>query len=720
MAAGYDGSIRINTRVDTKGFNAGTKQINKGLAGITKSLKGLAVAAGLALSVRAIVNFSKASMEAYAVLRNSVQRTNELFRESSKYITDFAENQAMAMGMATSTAYEYAMAYGNLFKGITKDTEENAKVTIAVMKAAAVIRSKTGRTMEDVNERIRSGILGNTEAIEALGINVPVAMIKTTKAFEQVAKGAKWESLTYQQQQQIRVLAILEQATEQYGTTVAQISGFSLPRLGQAFKDLVAYAGMFVTAGLQPMINALGNLALWATAALKSLANLLGLKVEGNLAPVIAGGVSAQTDLEKATDSANDALDEQAKAAKKAHKALAGFDELNVLAEPPAGLEGAGVGAGNSPFGMLEDLEIGDDIVKSSKIEDFLNRVKEYLKELAPYTDILRESWERLKQTVIDFAESPGLKKLFSFLGEILGHFLKFHLIPAIILALAGAFDMLSGAIKFLDGLITWVVGFLSGDFEMAAEGTRMMLEGLRTILEGLGKIIESVFVFILGKDAVEAIKKFVASAISKWLEWYGSYDQVITGMKTALSGLIEFLTGVFTGDWKLAWEGIKKIFAGVFDAFSGIVKGNVNLVIELINALVRAVAKGLNAVIDSMNRLSFDVPDWVPGIGGKTFGFNIPKIVPPQIPKLATGAVIPPNSEFLAVLGDQKHGRNIEAPEGLIRQIMQEELEGLDFGGETTVRFEGTMAQLIRVMKPHIDKENNRRGKNLIKGAPA
>ena len=78
---------------------------------------------------------------------------------------------------------------------------------------------------------------------------------------------------------------------------------------------------------------------------------------------------------------------------------------------------------------------------------------------------------------------------------------------------------------------------------------------------------------------------------------------------------------------------------------------------------------------------MSFDVPDWVPGIGGSTFGFQLSTITAPQIPYLAQGAVIPPNREFLAVLGDQSSGTNVEAPLATIQQavaaVMQDMQEG-------------------------------------------
>ena len=82
-----------------------------------------------------------------------------------------------------------------------------------------------------------------------------------------------------------------------------------------------------------------------------------------------------------------------------------------------------------------------------------------------------------------------------------------------------------------------------------------------------------------------------------------------------------------------------------------------------MINGLLTAIETGVNFVIKAVNKLSFDVPDWVPGIGGKTFGFDLDEASFTKIPYLASGAVIPPNKEFMAVLGDQSSGTNIETP---------------------------------------------------------
>lgn len=178
-----------------------------------------------------------------------------------------------------------------------------------------------------------------------------------------------------------------------------------------------------------------------------------------------------------------------------------------------------------------------------------------------------------------------------------------------------------------------------------------------------------------------EAIKFVVDSFATA----FARISDIVSAVIRILKGLCEFVTGVFTGDWEKAWNGIKDIFGGVWDGIVGVLKGAVNTVIDMINAVLRAVALGVNAIIDKINALSFTVPDWVQGIGGETIGFNFPKFDPPQIPKLARGAVLPANNPFLAVVGDQRRGTNVEAPLETITQAVIAALSQLGGAQELT-----------------------------------
>lgn len=106
--------------------------------------------------------------------------------------------------------------------------------------------------------------------------------------------------------------------------------------------------------------------------------------------------------------------------------------------------------------------------------------------------------------------------------------------------------------------------------------------------------------------------------------------------------------------------------------------KGYINGWLDLLEGFANFFVSMMNRIIEALNSISVDIPDWVPGFGGESFGINIPHIPEIKLPRLAQGAVIPANREFMAVLGDQKHGTNLEAPADLIRQIVREETAGL------------------------------------------
>ena len=168
-------------------------------------------------------------------------------------------------------------------------------------------------------------------------------------------------------------------------------------------------------------------------------------------------------------------------------------------------------------------------------------------------------------------------------------------------------------------------------------------------------------------------------------------------------------MLGVFTGDWDRAWKGLGNVFVGI-----------INALITAVESFINFFVTGINTVINALNTLSFDVPDWVPGIGGKTWGFNIPNVPPVEfsrIPALARGAVIPPNREFLAVLGDQKSGNNYEVPDAKLRQLLREEMAAAGFGGEQTVILQLDRDQLGKVVYQLNKAETRRIGVNLAGG---
>ena len=168
----------------------------------------------------------------------AVQQVERIYGDAAESIKEFAESKALDYNMSASDAYKYSQIYGNLIQSITDDQQENAEQTQKLLQASSVIASATGRSMEDVMDRIRSGLLGNTEAIEDLGVNVNVALLETTDAFKQIAGDKSWDKLTFQEQQQIRLLGILEQTSKKYGDEVQDNTASSIQKLTAKTKNL--------------------------------------------------------------------------------------------------------------------------------------------------------------------------------------------------------------------------------------------------------------------------------------------------------------------------------------------------------------------------------------------------------------------------------------------------------------------------------------------------
>ena len=210
-----------------------------------------------------------------------------------------------------------------------------------------------------------------------------------------------------------------------------------------------------------------------------------------------------------------------------------------------------------------------------------------------------------------------------------------------------------------------------------------------------------------------ENFKQMVVEPLKKWMSvLLDNAGEALEGIKDILNGVIQFIKGAFTGNWKLAWEGIKNIFSGAWKAIEGTVKLVVNTIIGIINTMVNGLAGAINAVINAINSISFDVPDWVPIWGGDTISPNIPNIpAPTNIPYLEYGGTV--TQETYAKISE---GNRKEVVLPLEQHTEWADLlaEKIGTKGNTIIRFEGSLAELGRILKPVIDSENSRVGVSL------
>ena len=326
--ANADGSIVLTTKVDQSGLKKGITTMKSGVSSLIGSFGKLAAAIGVAFSVGALVNFSKEASNLATKTESSVQRLIDIYGSASQAVGDFIDANAHALGISRSAAASYASVYGNLFS-VWADQQTNASLTTHYLNMTAVVASKTGRTIEDVQERIRSGLLGNTEAIEDLGIFVNVKTIEITDAFQRIANGRSWEQLTAYEQSQVRTLAILEQATNKYGDTVEQNNALTRAQYNAAYEDFKNTWGTVVNYILMPILKVLTKVFQYATLALQAI-----FKISGKTISVDTSSFESQAEsIESSVENQNDLTDAIKETEKEQKKALAGFDDIQILAK---------------------------------------------------------------------------------------------------------------------------------------------------------------------------------------------------------------------------------------------------------------------------------------------------------------------------------------------------------------------------------------------------
>ena len=306
---------------------------------------------------------------------------------------------------------------------------------------------------------------------------------------------------------------------------------------------------------------------------------------------------------------------------------------------------------------------IADALNKGAKLFDTFSEAahrtfdKIYIEFVSPFAqrfvNIWSDMWEQTKQAWDEHSE-PVFEGFNKFIKSIQGVWETFwdNFLKPIFDNIGAIIDWLWD--KHLKGLWENITGFIGDMIEfLLALWNNVLLPIVNFIVKWFGPPIVRIF-------------NFIGNVIGTVV---GVISDVLGGLLKSMRGLLKFLTGVFTGDWKKAWQGIKDFFGGIWDGIWGIIKGVINLIVDALNfiwsniyAVFSGIANGIGGAIG-----------WIGSLFGKDWGFSMPKN-PPLIPKLAQGAVLPANKPFLAQLGDQKNGRNLEAPESLLREIYSEQ----------------------------------------------
>lgn len=401
----------------------------------------------------------------------------------------------------------------------------------------------------------------------------------------------------------------------------------------------------------------------------------------------------------KALNAQTKALKGTGKAAKDAGKSLASFDEINQLSSSSSGGGGGASADSIAPdFSFMDEVDgrlkkIADAVLLigvglaawklSSLLPGALGTVAEKLAGIALTVGGLILLWDGLSDAWNNGVDWGNLIEILGgAAAAALGLYLTFGKVGAGIgLIVAGA-AMVVTAFRDID------------QNGLNLKNTLLMIAGI--VSTGLG------FWFLTG-NVFPLVVAGIAAILFAITTLAGNGEQLIGNLKQTFSGLVTFLDGLINLD-------IDKMLSGL----KGMVSGALNTVLTIVGSVINLIIRGLNWLIEKINSISFDLPDWVPGVGGKSWGPNIPLVKEWQIPQLAQGAVIPPNREFLAVLGDQRSGTNIETPLATMVQAFKQALAESGYSGSSEAVLVLDRDVLGRVVYQLNKAEGNRIGVSL------
>ena len=459
--------------------------------------------------------------------------------------------------------------------------------------------------------------------------------------------------------------------------SIAQLKG-ALLTLAQPLVSVVVPAFMFLVKVL--------------TAVITQISRLVAL--------ISGKSVKATANSAKALNKETNALKGTGSAAKKAASQLAAFDEINQISTETADDAGSG---------GLSDIK-----------PDF------------SYMDEISDKLKKIADAVMLIAAGLALWKLGSSLPGTLGKILT--KLGGILIAVGGLIILWESLSDAWNNGVNWknLLGSLAGTAALAGglalafgkvgagiglviAGAAMIITAFKDICDNganlqntllliAGIVATGLGFFFLTGSVIPLAIAGIASILVAMMKLTGNLEEFAKNLKeNILGGIIQFIKGVFTGDLKMALDGVKKV-----------AKGIVNGILIIVESFINNIIRGLNWLITKINSISIKVPDWVPGVGGKGWSPHIGQMSSITLPRLATGAVIPPNKEFLAVLGDQKSGTNIETPLATMVDAFKQAMAESG-GGTTTVVIQLDGKEIARSTVKNINNMTRAAGKPVL-----
>ncbi|HJG27134.1 MAG TPA: hypothetical protein K8V20_00585, partial [Subdoligranulum variabile] len=704
MAA--DGSIIIDTRVNTKGAEADLKALQAKAKSTAQQIAALdkSYNSGMIKKSQLAEDLRQARTEAAATARELSRLNIALDAQRNAGLAPAQEDIQRSDRLAATLEKQKAR-----IREISGEYRKQGKLLQAIQTQHSALSDRLVQEQKAVTQAEQSYRKQNKGNSTAAITHASTAMQKFGTRLSGIVFGALLFNV---------ISSALTKMVGWFGSAMQS---------SDAFRQSLANLQGAASVAAAPLIQTLGS-------ALSYVINLLatGISYLARFISLLTGkSIGAMKSAAKGMNSYGSAASGAAKDTEKATRSLAGFDEITRLDAPQQDSSSGGGGSAGSTapnYDFVDQTGAGFSSLMD-RVQDFWSAFKE---ALAPSIAAWSAAWEQIKATALAVwpqiqAAASGLwtNALQPLLTYLAGTFM-----PGVVNSFYQAFAPIVGgaistAIQVFADFFIWACGILTDAIsnilqpalEILLQIWQDMMVGIQNAWNTYGqplmdgvvaafRNLESIFstlyytvvepilsnlidllqklwnehlkqlwddLLLLFGSVQNTILTFWNNVLAPLINWLvASFGPVFSDVFNAVAGLVstavglmadaidiilvvlrgllDFLSAVFRGDWGAAWNAIAETALAVWDRIKIGIKSAVNGIIGFINGMIQAVVNGLNRAIDAVNTLSFDVPDWVPGIGGSSLGFDFTHITAPQIPYLAQGAVIPPNREFMAV----------------------------------------------------------------------
>ncbi len=422
--AQYDGSIRINTQLNTRGFERGAKGLLSGIERLGNSIRGMIGSLGFAIGIAGLVSFGKKAIETASDIQEVQNVVDTAFGSMSYKMEEFASTAVKQFGISQLSAKQLGSTFMAMGKSMVGDMETASNMALNLTARAADMASFYNKSVQETSTALKSIYTGETESLKEYGVVMTQVNLQEFAYRQGINK--KISAMNQAEKVQLQYAYVMEQTALAAGD-FAKTSGSwanQVRILSEQFKELLSIIGSGLVKVLTPVVQFLNTVLTQLIAITKQAGSLL-TKVFGLSMPV-SDSKKFATDMEIAAGGAEELAEGVEEAGKEAKKALAPFDDLNVLAKETGGggaADGAGIGGGfEMPELELKDTEVEEVDALSGAIDGLIEKLKPLFDWFVRLKDLfakgflngLGESWN---EQILDIQESA--KNIVKNLAEI-------------------------------------------------------------------------------------------------------------------------------------------------------------------------------------------------------------------------------------------------------------------------------------------------------------